>query len=128
MKRNFVFNGDELSNNHLIASTPYIEKVIRSMRTGDQIMISGKLVNVEAKAIGKREKYESADISWQTSVVRGDSMGGACEIIYVTDAKIIKRGPRLSPMMTFSLSGLAVTFLVYFAGYLLRKRYGQNRF
>jgi hypothetical protein len=120
-----VFNANELSNNHLIASTPKVEKIIRSMRAGDQIMIKGKLVNVETHAVGETQEYEHKNATWTTSTTREDSGAGACEIIYVTEARILKRvGYFGSPLLIFSLIGLSVMIVLYLVGYLANKRAG----
>jgi hypothetical protein len=47
---NITFNGNELSNNHLIPKNPEVEKKILAINSGDQIRIVGKLVNVHALA------------------------------------------------------------------------------
>jgi hypothetical protein len=107
------FRGRELSNNHLIVSNPMIERVIKEIRTGDQIVIKGYLVNVDARALGKTERYEAKNITWQTSVTREDSGAGACEVIYVTDARIIKRAGFFDDLRKPSLIGFFIVVGLY---------------
>jgi hypothetical protein len=89
-----VFNGREVSNNHLLVNNKEVAVVLKKVSVGDQVRIKGYLVNVEAKALdGKTEKMaEWKDMRWQTSVTREDSGGGACEIIYATSLQILKKG------------------------------------
>lgn len=79
------FNGQELSNNHLVPANKEIEKLIKSAHIGDQVQIKGKLINYEVlddnkEVIGSRK----------TSITREDGGNGACEIILVTEFKILK--------------------------------------
>jgi hypothetical protein len=50
---NLFFNANELSNNHLIPRNIEVDKVMRSIQTGDQVKIRGKLVNVDGTLIGE---------------------------------------------------------------------------
>ena len=104
-----VFNATEFSNNHLIASSPEIEKKILSIDGGDQVRITGKLVNVHATMINtnQREQYEAPQIDWNSSVTRDDTGAGACETIYVENIEIIKKGnPVFHILYSVSLYGL----------------------
>lgn len=102
-----VFNGDEFSNSHLIASTPDIEWKIRSLEGGDQVRITGKLVNVKAVATGETDSYERPEITWHTSVNRIDTGAGACEVIYVESVDILSRGnTAFRVLYTMSFYGL----------------------
>ena len=89
---NLIFNPNEISNNHLIASSPSVERQILSIDGGDQIRIIGKLVNVHAEAIGKTSQYENGAADWHTSTTRDDTGAGACEIIYVESIEILQKG------------------------------------
>ncbi len=111
---NITFNSSEISNNHLIASNPEIERQIRSISGGDQIRIAGKLVNVHAEAIGKTDRYESLIADWKTSTVRNDSGGGACEVIYVESIQIIKKGNSLSHLLFFVSKWILVGSMLLF--------------
>jgi hypothetical protein len=76
---NFDMNG--LSNNHLIPANDSVSKIIAEARVGDEIHIKGKLVNYNVNGGPYRN----------TSITRDDRENGACEIIYVTGAQILKR-------------------------------------
>lgn len=98
-----IFNSNEISNNHLMSANKEVEEKIKSIESGDQIKIKGKLVNVKGKAIGEIESHESREIVWDTSVSRDDGNAGACEIIYVEDIEIIKRGNEIYNLL-FNIS------------------------
>ncbi|PIE41796.1 MAG: hypothetical protein CSA49_01670 [Gammaproteobacteria bacterium] len=74
-----AFNGQQLSNNHLIAEDPYIRQQIEKVSIGDQIKISGWL-----SSYGKDGQTIRG-----TSTTRDDKGNGACETIYVNDFQIL---------------------------------------
>lgn len=67
------------SNNHLIASSEEIKKLIKQIKVGDYISIEGYLVNVTYKKDNNYTYY------WNSSTNRYDDGDGACEVIYVTN-------------------------------------------
>ncbi len=69
------------SNNHIIAASKNIEKVLWLLKKKDIVRISGFLVNITGK-------YKERNVVWKTSTERDDSGDGACEIIYVTEIQI----------------------------------------
>ncbi len=83
-------NMDELSNNHLLVKDRSLLKVINRISRGDQIMIRGKLVNVEAHDISDPGR----SFTWNTSITRSDKAAGACEVILVEDIRILKEANR----------------------------------
>jgi hypothetical protein len=66
------------ANVHLIAENDEIKKEIRKVRKNDYIRIKGYLVDVH---------FENGP--WETSMTRGDTGNGACEIIYVKEIHIV---------------------------------------
>lgn len=90
------FNSNQLSNNHLVISDKDLEKKISSLSTGDQVKIKGQLVNVNAINVGKPGKYDPEKFSWNSSIKRTDSGGGACEVIYVQNIEILKKANIIS--------------------------------
>lgn len=86
-----VLNG-ALSNNHMVVSDPAIQSVLDDISAGDQVRITGKLVDVQASALGATGQFESRQREWRTSTTRNDSGAGACEIIYVENVQILARG------------------------------------
>ena len=89
-----AFNQSAISNNHLLTADPQIAKTIRSARRGDQIHITGYLVNYK-NALGAER---------HTSTTREDTGQGACEVLYVTGFQILKRGnPVWAPLFLISI-------------------------
>jgi hypothetical protein len=76
------FKNNALSNNHLLSDSEEINKKIVQARSGDQIYFRGYLV--EYKHGGGFERG--------SSITRDDRGNGACETIYLTDFKILKKG------------------------------------
>jgi hypothetical protein len=82
-----TFYPDNLSNNHLLTANEAIQKIIKSVNIGDQIYLKGSLVDYNEKG---QTQYR------MTSVLRTDSnqdsrSGGACEIVYVDDIKVLQK-------------------------------------
>lgn len=80
------FNEHYLSNNHILAKDPILIKKILSAEKGDQIYFKGHLVNY-----AKRRNSLEPQYFRNSSVTRNDQGNGACEVIYVTDFKILKK-------------------------------------
>jgi len=78
------------------------------MVRGDQIKIKGKLVNIQAKLANKPGPY---DITWNSSLSRQDTGAGACELIYVEQAEILKKANVISRTL-FRFSSYALLFLI----------------
>ncbi len=78
-----LFNGEALSNNHLLPASQEIRKKIDSVSIGDQVALSGFLVSY-----APRESPEAKRVS---SLERTDTGGGACEVLYVNEMTILKR-------------------------------------
>lgn len=85
-------NTTQVSNNHLLINDPEIEKRLKKLHRGDQVRVTGKLVDVSATAAGELKEHDAPAFTMQTSENRTDSGGGACEIIYVEGLEILKRG------------------------------------
>lgn len=82
-----TFYSNNLSNNHLLTADKDIQKLIKNINVGDQIYLKGSLVD-----------YAEAGESWyrMTSISRDDEnkdsrSGGACEIFYVDELKILQK-------------------------------------
>ncbi|OQA03988.1 MAG: hypothetical protein BWY68_00571 [bacterium ADurb.Bin400] len=80
------FSMSEASNNHLLPSSEEIGDTIRSVSVGDQVRMSGYLVDYTVSAA------EGQALTRSTSTVRTDVGNGACEVVYVTDIEVIARG------------------------------------
>ncbi len=61
------------ANMHMIPADAQIEKILKSIRPGQIVRLSGDLVQVNA----------SDGWHWKSSLTREDTGNGACEIIYV---------------------------------------------
>ncbi len=101
-------NLSELSNNHLLINDKEILRQAKDILRGDQIKITGRLVNVIAEPAG--EKGLSAR-AWNTSISRTDNGAGACEVIYVKDLEILKKANVISRVL-FRLSGYALLLII----------------
>ncbi len=74
---------NQISNNHLIAADDSVRNTIINFKIGDQIRLTGKLIN-----------YWRADFpeySRQSSTTREDTGNGACEVVWVESAELLKR-------------------------------------
>ena len=80
------FSGSVLSHNHLLPTTPALASLVKSIKVGDQIRLSGLLVDYTITA-----SSGARGGSRNTSLIRTDNGNGACEIIYLTGATILKR-------------------------------------
>ena len=109
------FHMDELSNNHLLVDNPALERQLHQLRTGDQIKLTGQLVNVKARATSAVGQYDSSVSDWNTSTTRTDSGAGACEVIYVERIELLKPG---HPFVR-QLYRVAGCLLLIFAGWRL---------
>jgi len=75
------FSMYKISNNHLITDSDEIRTIISQVNIGDQIHITGKLVNYS------EDRWNGA---WRrTSLTRTDTGMGACEIIFVQSISIL---------------------------------------
>jgi len=100
------FDPDALSNNHLLTARPDLVRTLRAVRPGDQIRIRGFLAEYahEQGRVFRRG----------TSLVRTDRGNGACETIWVTDARVLRtanRGWRL--LMPVALAGIVLSVLLW---------------
>ncbi len=67
-----------IANNHLIPSSPEVERALGGIRVGDLVTLGGKLVDVEIRDPAGRVRFRSP-----TSLTRLDVGSGACEQIWV---------------------------------------------
>lgn len=110
-------NVNKVSNNHLLIQDERIENRLKNLHKGDQVRVTGKLVNVSASALGKVGEFDSSKFTMNTSIVRNDDGAGSCEIIFVESLEVLKKGNAWAAAAhTASFYGLGVVIL-----YLLLK-------
>jgi len=98
-----LFSASHLSNNHILCADEKLSRRILSVRPGDQIHFKGYLVSYSQPANQFRRG---------TSTVRDDTGDGACETVYVTEFRILKRAnPVWRAFKPLALLG-ALAFLV----------------
>lgn len=112
--RGTKFDNYKIANNHLLSGDAKARKVIQSAKVGDQIRLKGMLVNYTSPTMRGVRK---------TSLTRNDTDMGACEVIYVEEAEILKVGNPLwrhaftlskwMLIITASLIVLAFGFVVW---------------
>jgi len=95
-----VFFHDRISNNHLITAEDHVRDVISAVRVGDQGHLRGLLVNYQ--------EVGGAGVRRQTSLSRTDAGNGACEVVFVRQMEILKRG---APLWYFLYSFSWLTLL-----------------
>jgi len=80
------FNSSQGSNSHFLPKDDEIYKTTKEVAVGDQIYFKGYLVDysVESSDGGVRTR--------NTSITRTDVGNGACEVVYVIDFQILKKG------------------------------------
>jgi hypothetical protein len=74
------FDQNRISNNHLLTDDEFISSVIKSVKVGYIIKLSGFLANY----------YNDSGYRRNSSTTRTDSGNGACETIYVHNFEIIQ--------------------------------------
>lgn len=121
-------NENEIGNNHLVINSDEMDKIAKNILPGDQVKITGKLVNVEAVGVGleENEKY-----NWQTSTNRDDTGAGACEVLYVENIEILSGGnPVMKKINTYSLYGIIALIIFeilnFFTFTIIEIRKSQN--
>jgi len=67
------------ANMHMIPSNKEIEKTLKSISKSDIISFEGYLVDVSKK---------EGSFTWNSSMTRNDTGGGACEVVYLTALNI----------------------------------------
>lgn len=79
------FDIRQISNNHLVTTNEDILKVIETIENGDEVVITGMLVDLFASP----RATDVSTRSWSSSTNRDDTGAGACEVIYVESIEIL---------------------------------------
>ena len=107
------FNPSKLSNNHLIANKQAIRDAISGLVVGDQVHITGKLVNYSEERWGERWR--------RSSMGREDTGDGSCEIILVESIRVLKSHNALwAAMNDWLMIGAIIAFCVRLLLFLLK--------
>jgi hypothetical protein len=105
------FDPAGISNNHVLAGNDRIAALMMSVKKGDQIWMKGYLV-----------KYTTG--SWQgfwrdSSTTRTDTGSHACEVVYVTDFKILKKADQawssVYGLSKFTIPACLVLYIIAFS-------------
>jgi len=98
------FNMAALSNNHLLSDSSEINRLLRNTQVGDQIHLKGYLASYSRK---------ESNFNRGSSTSRIDQGDGACETIYLTDFKILKKA-NISWWQVYNFSKfLVVLFFIF---------------
>lgn len=103
------FRMDALSNNHLLADDPTVQKALMAARPGDQVRFRGVLA---------RYRNPGNGFARGTSTSRTDTGNGACETVYLESFEVVQEandGVRVLHGAAKWLAGLSLAgFLVAF--------------
>jgi hypothetical protein len=79
-----AFDWKAFSNNHLLSHDPHIVRLLKSAEVGDQIYVKGYLAEYSHQ--------HGFNFKRGTSITRDDTGDGACETVFVTEARLLRRG------------------------------------
>ncbi len=103
-----AFDQTEVANNHMVTDDPAVAKALRAVRIGDQIRVTGYLVDYttfrDGRPAGTRVSSET----------RTDTGNGACEVLYVDSLEVLGsagRGWRLA--LKIALAALAASAIAW---------------
>jgi hypothetical protein len=90
--RGGAINGTELSNTHVYATDEDILDELNDLRPGDQVELTGFLVEVAAVPVKVSPGSNPGTARLRSSTVRTDKGRGACEIMYANNLTVLSRG------------------------------------
>jgi hypothetical protein len=102
-----AFDPTALSNNHLVTDDPYIARMLRKVRVGDQVRFTGYLADYSI--------HKPDGTVWGprvSSTVRTDTGNGACETVYVESFEILDSAGRKWRLLLKSALAAFVASLV----------------
>lgn len=94
-----------LDNYHVLSDKPFVTRQLRGLRIGDQVHLSGFLANY-----GFAGGPQMRESSLGRKIVNDKPAG--CEVFYVEDVQIIKRGPGYTLWRPLCWGSLALTILL----------------
>lgn len=108
------FNTNQLSNNHLVTTNEYILEKLKTISNGDEISITGQLINMTASGTGN-DNSGLKSLNWSSSTNRTDTGARACEVIYVESIDILtsahEQGNQIN---TYSMYAIGAIFALFF--------------
>lgn len=118
---NYKFSGDvglhedQISNNCIVTTNSSIIDKIQSINIGDEISITGQLVNLSAS--GSANEYSSLkSYNWSTSTDRKDTGARAYEMIYVESIDILtsahETGIKVNTYSLWAIGGIIALFIL----------------
>lgn len=111
-----AFDQNQGSNNHLLVADENLKKEIKKAKKGDQIYFKGYLAKYSHDQGFERD----------TSTSREDTGNGACEVVYVTDFKILKKANELwNDIYWYSIIAFFGSIVLWF---LIPLRVGHKSF
>jgi hypothetical protein len=81
------FNTNGISNNHLITTNDSVLAKLATIRDGDEVLVTGRLINMTGFTTDSRAEVKN--YHWNSSTIRTDTGEGACEVIYVDSIDIL---------------------------------------
>ena len=105
-----AFNQTEVANNHMVTDDPAVAKALRAVRIGDQVRVTGYLVDYttfrDGRPAGTRVSSET----------RTDTGNGACEVLYVESLELLdSAGRRWRLALKIALAALAASAIAWLA-------------
>ncbi len=114
------FSNREVSNNHLLAADKHVQDTIRDIRIGDQVILQGMLVD-----------YSPEGTDWKriSSRTRDDTENGACEVMFVEAAEIVRAGqPVWNLVYDFGKWMIGLLLFLKFFSFVLYARHEKKLF
>ena len=109
---NATFYPDQISNNHIITKNSTILDTLQAINVGDEISISGKLVDMTIS--GNDASANQIKIPSVSSTKRDDTGNGACESIYAESITILNPVHRQDVTMNLYSEYIAIGILTLF--------------
>lgn len=108
-----TFKIEEFSNNHILLINDVLRDKFQTIGEGDEILITGKLVNI---------KKTDQDKWLKSSIIRQDVGNGACEIILQDSINILKKHHSKYSNIIYILAFIFVVLLYQIFRAVRRKR------
>lgn len=108
---NLDVNKNEVANVHVVIKDEFLEDAIDDFQIGDQVKITGALVNIKAVNTTETDVENPQELTIETSTVRDDEGPGACEVLYVSGVSVLESAD-LFPNTIFNISFYSLIIFV----------------